>query len=342
MTNPSHGAARAPTDQAPISAAPKSDPRQGLRLGILLWSQATDWPGMAEAAQRVDRLGYDSLWTWDHLYAIFGDPLQANFEGYTALAGMAGVTERVRLGLMVGANTFRNPGVVVKAITTIDHISRGRAVLGLGGAWFEDEHTAFGIDFGSGFGERLDRMEEALGIMRDLLDGRAVTHDGPTYQTRGAISAPLPLQPHLPILIGGSGERKTLRSVALHADMWNAMGPVDLIRHKVDVLGEHCVAVGRDPSTIEFTLNCKLTIRDTRKAAERALRERLAHNRTPAEEVLGEEGICWLGAPGEIAETILRYRELGFRTVVSEMPAPYDAETIERFIGEVKPLVDAA
>lgn len=320
---------------------PPVDPPGGIGLGINLWSQATDWPTFADAATRADRLGYQHLWTWDHLYAIFGDPLQPIFEGYTALAALAAMTHRTRLGLMVGANTFRNPGLVVKAISTIDHISAGRAILGLGGAWFGAEHTAFGIDFGSGFGQRLDWMEEALSIMRGMLDGEAVTHPGPTYRTDGVVCAPLPVQAHLPIMIGGSGERKTLRSVALHADMWNAMGPLELMRRKVDVLREHCAAVGRDVTEIEFTLSCKLTIRNTRAAAEQALREKLAHNKTPAEKVLAEEGICWLGSPPEIAAIIRGYRELGFRTIIAELPAPYDVETIERFIGEVKPLVDA-
>ncbi|HWP61882.1 MAG TPA: LLM class flavin-dependent oxidoreductase, partial [Candidatus Binatia bacterium] len=119
-----------------------------LKLGILLWSQAATWPEMLDAARRVDRLGYDSLWTWDHLYAIFGDPYQPIFEGYATIAAWAMATERTRLGLLVGANTFRNPGLVAKAITTIDHVSGGRAIMGLGGAWFGLEHQAHGIDFG--------------------------------------------------------------------------------------------------------------------------------------------------------------------------------------------------
>jgi F420-dependent oxidoreductase-like protein len=311
-----------------------------LRLGILLWSQAADWPSMVDAAQRADRLGYDTLWTWDHLLAIYGDPLQPIFEGYTALTALAMATERIRLGLMVGANTFRNPGLVAKSITTIDHVSGGRTILGLGGAWFGREHDAFGLDFGASAGQRLDWLDESVGLLRDLLDGKRVSHGGPHYRMEDAAVIPSPVQAHLPILIGGSGERKTLRTVARYADLWNGMGTVEKMAHKIEVLWEHCAAVGRDPADIELTLNCKLTIRDSREAAERALREKLARNRTAPDEVLGEEGICWLGRPDEIAATILRYRELGFTTVVNELPAPYDVETIERFIGEVKPLVE--
>src|SRR5918999_6568085 len=132
------------------------------RLGILLWNQATDWPSYEASARRVDELGYDHLWTWDHLYAIFGDPYQPIFEGWSVLAGWAGATERTRLGLLVGANTFRNPGLVAKTAATLDHISDGRAILGIGGAWFELEHQAHGIEFGTGFGQRLDWLDEAV------------------------------------------------------------------------------------------------------------------------------------------------------------------------------------
>ena len=115
-----------------------------LKTGILLWSQGATWPEMLDAAKRVDRLGYDHLWTWDHLHAIFGEPQQPVFDGWMSLAAWAKTTSRVRLGLLVGANTFRNPGLVAKMATTLDHISEGRAIVGLGGAWFDYEHTAHG------------------------------------------------------------------------------------------------------------------------------------------------------------------------------------------------------
>ena len=131
-----------------------------VRLGILPWGQAIDWESLESVAIRVEELGYEHLWAWDHLHAIFGEPDQPIFEGWMTLAGWAGVTRRVRLGLLVGANTFRNPGVVAKMVTTLDHMCRGRAILGLGGAWFAHEHSAHGLDFGSGHGERLGWMHE--------------------------------------------------------------------------------------------------------------------------------------------------------------------------------------
>ncbi len=312
-----------------------------LKLGILLWSQAATWPEMLDAARRVDRLGYEHLWTWDHLYSIFGDPYQPVFEGWSALAAWAMATERTRLGLLVGANTFRNPGLVAKTAATLDHISGGRAILGIGGAWMELEHQAQGIDFGSGFGQRLDWLEESVAAIEAVLAGRSVTSaPGGRYAFDDLRHLPAPVQPRLPIMIGGSGEKKTLRTVARHADLWNAMGPVDLMAHKVEVLREHCAAVGRDIAEIEFTLGVKLTIRDSQAEAEQVWREAMAHNRTPLSEVADDETF-WHGSPEEIADRLRPYVALGFRTVISEQPAPYDIETLERFIGEVKPLVDA-
>jgi alkanesulfonate monooxygenase SsuD/methylene tetrahydromethanopterin reductase-like flavin-dependent oxidoreductase (luciferase family) len=311
-----------------------------LKLGVLLWNQATDWPQYAESARRLDDLGYEHLWAWDHLYAIFGDPYQPIFEGWTSLAGAAGITKRLRLGLLVGANTFRNPGLVAKTATTLDHISGGRAILGIGGAWMEPEHTAHGIEFGSGFGERLDWLDESVGAMRDLLDGKSVTSaPGGHYQFNDLRHQPLPIQKRLPIMIGGSGEKKTLRTVAKYADIWNGMGPLDFMRHKVEVLRGHCEAVGRDPSEIEFTLGIKACIRDSAAEADRVWKAAMEHNRTPMENV-ADDTTFWNGTPEQLAEKLAPYVELGFHTAISEQPAPYDQETLERLIGQVKPLVD--
>jgi alkanesulfonate monooxygenase SsuD/methylene tetrahydromethanopterin reductase-like flavin-dependent oxidoreductase (luciferase family) len=311
-----------------------------LKTGILLWSQAATWPEMLDAAKRVDSLGYDHLWTWDHLYAIFGDPYQPIVEGWTALAAWAMATERTRLGLLVGANTLRNPGLVAKTAATIDHISGGRAILGIGGAWMEPEHTAHGIDFGTGFGQRLDWMDESVAAMRALLDGEHVTSaPGGRYDFQDLVHAPLPVQRHLPIMIGGSGEKKTLRSVAKYADLWNAMGPVEVMARKVDVLREHCAAVGRDISEIEFTLGVKFTIRDSKAEAERVKWAAMEHNKTPRADV-EDDDTFWEGSPEELADRLRPYVDLGFTTVISEQPAPYDMESIERFVGEVKPLID--
>ena len=312
------------------------------RLGILLWSQATGWDDFERAATRIDALGYEHLWTWDHLYAIFGDPYQPIFEGYATLAAWAKVTRNARLGLLVGANTFRNPGLVAKLVTTIDHISGGRAILGIGGAWFEQEHTEYGIEFGASPGTRLTWMDEATGAMRGLLDGETVTSppDG-RYGFKDLRMLPGPVQDHLPIMIGGSGERKTLRSVAKYADMWNAMGSVEKLRHKVSVLRVHCEAVGRDFDQIELTVGCKPIIRSTEAEARKLWESQMAQNRTPMADVENDDTF-WVGTPEQVAQEMIDRKALGFGTFIAELAAPFDDETIERWIGEVKPMVDGA
>jgi alkanesulfonate monooxygenase SsuD/methylene tetrahydromethanopterin reductase-like flavin-dependent oxidoreductase (luciferase family) len=330
MTETGHGAATR------AGATPSS------KLGILLWNQATDWPAYEAAARRVDELGYDTLWAWDHLYAIFGDPYQAIFEGYTTLAAWAKVTTRAKLGLLVGANTFRNPGVVAKMLTTIDHVSGGRAIAGLGGAWHELEHQASGIEFGSGFGERLDWLEEATAALRTLFAGGRVTSaPGAHYTFDDLVLLPRPIQPRLPIMIGGSGEKKTLRTVARHADMWNAMGTADFLRHKLDVLHRHCEDARRDPAEIELTAGCKPLIRSKAEDAQRVWHEQMAHNRTPMGDVIADDTF-WVGTPELIAERMAERKALGFHTFLAELPAPYDDETLERWITEVRPMVDGA
>ena len=205
----------------------------------------------------------------------------------------------------------------------------------------EPEHLAHGIEFGSGFGQRLDWLDESVGAMRDLLDGKKVTSvPGGRYAFDHLRHQPRPIQPRLPIMIGGSGEKKTLRTVARYADMWNAMGPLDVMRHKVDVLRQHCADVGRDPSAIEFTLGIKATIRDSEAEADRVWKSAMEHNRTPMSRV-EDDSTFWNGTAQQLADRLAPYVELGFRTVISEQPAPYDTETLDRLIGEVKPLVDA-
>ena len=316
--------------------------RTETRLGVLLWSQATDWPSFERAATRIDELGYEHLWTWDHLHAIFGDPYQPIFEGYATLAAWAKVTQRARLGLLVGANTFRNPALVAKLAVTLDHISDGRAILGIGGAWFETEHTEFGLDFGHSPGERLTWMDEAVAAMRGLLAGETVTSPpGGRYALRGLRLQPLPLQDRLPIMIGGGGEKKTLRSVAKHADMWNGMGTPDRLARKLEVLRGHCEAVGRDIGEIELTVGCKPIIRSTPAEARRVWEAQMAHNRTPMADV-EDDDTFWVGTPEQVAEEMIERRRLGFTTFIAELAAPFDDETMERWIGDVKPMVDAA
>jgi alkanesulfonate monooxygenase SsuD/methylene tetrahydromethanopterin reductase-like flavin-dependent oxidoreductase (luciferase family) len=185
-------------------------------------------------------------------------------------------------------------------------------------------------------------MHEAVAAIRTVLDGGVATSPpGGRYGFDELRQLPRPLQPHLPIMIGGSGEKKTLRTVAMYADMWNAMGTTEFLRHKVAVLGEHCAAVGRDMSEIKLTAGCKPLIRDTEAEARRAWESQMAHNRTPMSSV-EDDDTFWVGTPDQVAERMVEARALGFHTFIGEMPAPYDDETLARWIGEVKPMVERA
>jgi alkanesulfonate monooxygenase SsuD/methylene tetrahydromethanopterin reductase-like flavin-dependent oxidoreductase (luciferase family) len=307
----------------------------GIRLGALLWPQYTDWPSLEQAAVLADELGYDSLWTWDHLYPIVGSPEGPIFEGYLALAAWAKVTRRSTLGLMVGANTFRNPGLTAKLATTLDHISEGRAVLGIGGAWFDTEHTAYGIDFGSGFGERLDWLDEAVEIMHGMLRGEQMTARGPRYDAKDLRNDPPPLQRPLPILIGGGGEKKTIRTVARFADAWNVGGDVETLRHKDEVLRRWCEEVGRDESTIERTLQGgNVVIRDDAAEGKRVA------------QAIAERNTGWKGpevvTAEELVERLAPKVALGFRHIYFDFGAPFDEETLDRLVKDVKPMLAQA
>jgi len=311
-----------------------------LKIGINLWSQRTSWADFLDAAMFADRLGYKSLWTWDHIHAIFGDPLQDIFEAYTTLGAWAQATKNIELGLMVGANTLRNPGLVAKSIATLDHISNGRAILGIGGAWFEYEHTAHGIDFGSGFGQRLDWLDESVAAMTALLAGGTVTSpDGGHYAFRDLRHNPLPVRSHVPVMIGGTGRKKTLRTIAKYGDMWNAFGTPEECRKLDGVLRAHCDTVGRDQAEIARTINLWLVIRDDAAEARRVWGEAMAHNDV-AEADWFEESRPILGSVEQVAEQLIAYANVGFDGLIAEIPTPFDRETLERLIGEVKPIVD--
>lgn len=307
-----------------------------VKLGALAWGQYADWASLREAGIRADRLGYDSLWTWDHLYPIVGSHEGPIFEGWMTLAAWAEATERATVGLMVGANTFRNPAVTAKMATTLDHISGGRAVLGIGGAWFETEHRAFGLEFGGSPGERLRWLGEAVQIMRGMLHGEEPSGDR-FYNAHEVRNDPPPVQPHLPLLIGGGGEKVTLRIVARHADAMNVGGGFDNVKRKDEILREHCAEVGRDESEIERTVGMGMCIiRDDPAEAERIARDIFARNGNaePWKNQL-------VGTPETVAERMRPYLGIGFRHFIIGFPSPYDAETMERLVNEVKPMLTA-
>jgi alkanesulfonate monooxygenase SsuD/methylene tetrahydromethanopterin reductase-like flavin-dependent oxidoreductase (luciferase family) len=316
---------------------------EGIKLGALLWSQYSDWDSLRAASQVVDRSGYDDLWTWDHHYPIVGSPAGPIFDGWLVLAAWAEVTRKARLGLMVGANTFRNPALVAKMATTLDHLSSGRAILGIGAGWFEAEHVAYGVPFGSSPGERLRWLEEAVGIVRGMLRGQEPSGEQ-QYTARRVRNEPPPVQARLPILIGGGGERKTLRIVARYADACNigSGSGLEAVKRKEQALRRHCLEVGRDEAEIERTVGMGICmIRDDPAEAERLARRQLDHNGNADPDVHLQStatttSMLLVGTPEQVADRMRPFAALGYRHFIVGFPAPYDVESIVRLSTEVR------
>jgi len=309
-----------------------------VKIGALCWNQYATWPQLLAAGVRADELGYDTLWTWDHLYPIVGASDGPNYEGWLTITAWAQATTQIHVGLMVGANTFRAPTLAAKLATTLDHISNGRAILGIGAAWFEEEHEAFGLEFGSGPPERLRWLGEALPVMRGMLDGTEPTARGDRYHARATRNLPAPVQAHLPICVGGGGERVTLKLVARYADLNNVGGGIENVRRKERILLEHCETVGRDPATIERTASVgTVFIRDDRAEAERLFHEAFDRNR-----VANHWEDQPVGTPEDVAEQLAPYLDLGYRHLIAGVPARYDEESMTRLATEVRPMLEGA
>jgi F420-dependent oxidoreductase-like protein len=228
-----------------------------IRLGLQIpnFSYGTGvnelFPTVIAQAQEAEAAGFDSVFVMDHFYQLpgLGTPDQPMLEAYTALGALAAVTERVQLGTLVTGNSYRNPTLLAKAITTLDVISQGRAVLGIGTGWFELEHDSLGYDFGT-FTDRFNKLDESLQIILPMLEGERPTFTGKYYRTQEAMAEPR-FRDHIPLMIGGSGEKKTIPLAAKHFDHLNIIAGFDELPRKVRVVKEACEKIGRDPSTLE-------------------------------------------------------------------------------------------
>lgn len=314
------------------------------------------WPDLLAFWQRADQLGYDSCWIPDHFYAGVGAMDRPCWESWTVLSAVAMATERIRLGTMVLGNTFRHPAVVANMAATLDNICGGRLELGIGAGWMQAEHDGYGIALPVPR-ERIERLDEALQVVKLLHGERRSNFEGQHYQLRDAICEPKPIQrPHTRLVVGGGGERRTLRVVAKHADEWNGEASPSQMKHKIAVLHEHCRAVGRDPAEIEIgvLLRTELEAESTYRSWVELGSPFIAQER----ERLGAEG--YGGAeleeqvrasiytqflpidPERAAERLSEYAAVGVTHFIVIHRAPYDYARLERFVERVIPAVRRA
>jgi len=250
-----------------------------MRYGIDVAQQRLDWDELVRRARFAEELGFDGLWGFDHFKPMYGETPGPTFEGMTTLAGLAGVTSRIRLGLLVTGITYRHPSVLALEAITVDHASHGRLELALGAAWFEEEHRELGIEFPP-IGRRFDRLEDALQMVTLLMSGEEVSFSGKVYRLEGARMLPRPVQePHPPIWIGGSGEKRTLPLAARYADMWHTYGSVETMRRKASLLARYASESGRDPASIGRATSLSLSgsLDDVRRAAAQWQEEGLSY-----------------------------------------------------------------
>jgi F420-dependent oxidoreductase-like protein len=230
--------------------------RLGLQIPNFSYGTGVEqlFPTVIAQAQEAEAAGFDSVFVMDHFYQLpgLGTPDQPMLEAYTALGALAAATERVNLGTLVTGNTYRNPTLLAKAITTLDVISQGRAILGIGTGWFELEHDSLGYDFGT-FTDRFNRLNESLEIILPMLAGERPTFTGKYYRTQEAMAEPR-FRDHIPLMIGGSGEKKTIPLAVKHFDHLNIIAGFDELPHKIQVIKDRCEQIGRDPSTLETSM----------------------------------------------------------------------------------------
>jgi F420-dependent oxidoreductase-like protein len=280
---------------------------------------------LVDIATTAERSGFSSISLMDHLHQIPGVGPQENwmFEGSTMLAGLAARTEKLTLGLLVGGVTYHNPAKHAKITTTIDVISGGRAWHGIGAAWFEAEHKAYGVEFPE-LKYRFEMLEEHLQIVRSMFTEERTTFQGKYFQAEGAYNNPKPIRGDIPILIGGSGERKTLRMVAQYADGCNMFGGPDQFKHLVGVLEGHCERLGRDPSEITKTGMGIVAIAPTHEGAQEQL-QRLRELGVPEERI----NAAYAGDPDTVGERAQALAEAGAEGMTLSMPFVHDPEALE-------------
>jgi len=284
------------------------------------------WEDVVTIARRAEEAGWDGVWFADHFMPNAEDVSGPILECWATLAGLAAAVPRVRLGALVSGNTYRDPAVLAKTVTTIDHISGGRVVLGLGAGWQENEHAAYGVEFFD-TRTRLRRLEEACEIVKRLTTEDRVTFKGDHYRLTDAPLEPKPVQSPMPLLVGGGGEKVTMRIAARWADEWNVWGTPDVLAHKTAVLDRHCEDLGRDPASIARSAQALLFMSDD-EAWLAQKRDQTAGGRAAI-----------VGTPAELVDVVAAYRDAGVdELIVPDFnlgPLQRKLDTFDRFLAEV-------
>ena len=303
---------------------------QGWRMDLVGISDPSEaYETMTRVAQEADALGYHSIWLYDHFHTVPTPTQEITFECWTSTAALARDTRRVRLGQMVTCNSYRNPALLAKMASTVDTLSHGRLDFGIGAGWYKEEYAAYGYPF-PGTHERLERLREAVEIILAMWTQEEANFEGTYYQVRGAINQPKGVQkPHIPLLIGGGGEKVTLRMVAQYANACNIGGDIPTIKHKLAVLKQHCEELGRDYGSIKRT-----TLIDDCVIAETEA-EVLAKLTPPERDNLEELRRTWLiGTPEQIRERLAEYEEAGIQELVVRFVDAAQLEPVRLFARE--------
>ena len=313
-----------------------------MRFGIFTSTGGQTWSGILEFWKHLEATGWDIACVTDHLLPNTKEREGAMLEALSTLSALAALVPRIRVGTIVLGNTYRHPAVVAKAAAQIDIISGGRLLLGIGSGWQQNEHEAYGIPFYT-MRERLERLDEACQVLRLLWTERRSAFNGKYYQLSDAPLDPKPVQqPHPELMIGGGGERVTLRIVAKHADHWNVWGGPKVMARKGAILNEHCAAVGRDPKTIRRSVNMSLMITD--KADEiQTLADTIA--KRMGRHAADARDTCLAGTPDQIREQLTQLKAAGADTLfIPTMfrPAPDLRRDLDRFIAEIAPAFKSA
>lgn len=290
------------------------------------------WERTVQVARLADELGYDSLWLYDHFHNVPRPSHETVFECWTTLSALSQITRRIRLGQMVGCNSYRNPALIAKITSTLDVVSGGRLEWGIGAGWYENEYRAYGYEFPKPK-DRIGMLRESVEIVRSMWTERETTFKGKYYEVVRANCDPKPLQsPRPPILIGGGGEQLTLRVVAEHADCSNFGGRIDEWTRKRDTLWQHCERIGRDPGEIRMTWSPEVFIRRSEREIEAA----------GSRSLWGEDVDSWrmsnlVGTPDQVADKIGSYMAAGCRGFIPWCADYPDTESLELLATEVAP-----